>query len=182
MPEPVLQCLPRSAVNLIRVIAGLDLEHKFLPEDLDGDGHNETKCNFAADAFAQAMGVYLIEGRANDKVEWLSSAPAKVLGWEEISAPTAESLEALVAVHIAHGRPVFACYWNPKPRFHPKTGARLVDGKGKPLNRPGHIAFGTPTPAREVGIRIAQAGANNFSCGRVSDGFGNLPVRWFVHD
>lgn len=45
----------------------------------------------------------------------------------------------------------------------------------------GHIALGVPAKYGETGLWIAQAGASNFSCGRLEWGFGHLPVTFWRH-
>lgn len=46
---------------------------------------------------------------------------------------------------------------------------------------PGHVAKVVPTPEHMQGIFSAQAGATNFSCERIENGFGALPIAYWGH-
>jgi hypothetical protein len=90
---------------------------------------------------------------ANATMRWLETHGADH-GWQEAGGAAAERA-------VAAGRPVLAVWLNP-------------DGHG-------HIAVVVPAPG-ESGVHIAQAGRVCFDSAPLADGFGDRPVRFFVHD
>jgi hypothetical protein len=138
-------------------------------------GIGDTYCNIYAMDYAREMGVPLPEylkgggGKiydyldANEAVMWLrgdyqdrEGAPAgPAQGWRRIDA-------------------------NQAAEFASK-GYVVIAGWQNPTGRAGHMAVVRPDSQPDA-IRIAQAGANNFSNGALSDGFGNHePIEFFVH-
>ena len=153
----------RSPELLRAVVAQfeLDAHPRYRARDLTGDGHPETFCNVALAELTAALGclvprilqvgLELRWARANDQVRWLRRAGAH--GWVRCTSDEAQS--AAERGHVA------------------------VVGWENPAG-PGHVALVVPSDGAP-GVWIAQAGATNFSRGRLGSGFGQLPVEFFLH-
>lgn len=97
------------------------------------------------------------ELRVNGMVEWLETHGERN-GWHPISAEEAQA-------RANEGKPAVALWRNPNP------------------GQPGHVGIVRPGEYdTDKGPAIAQAGMQNFNHGHVTDGFGNLPVVYYVHD
>lgn len=167
-------CLPRSADNLTVMVALAEVEtaERYRKRDLTGDDRPETFCNIFVSDVTRWIGAEIPHDLPETRVtehgdritihrwqdvranaEWLRAGNG---GWRACSA--AEASEA-----AEHGRPAVVL-WDPPARAH------------------GHIALLVPSRG-EGGVWIAQAGATNFSRGRLVRGFGNAaPLEWFCHD
>jgi hypothetical protein len=159
----------RSPDALLAVVAQFEVASaaRYQP---GGHGHaTETCCNIFAWDVTRALGaevphwvddagrpVAAGHGRemsANATVRWLETHGA-AHGWREGTATEAE-------VAAASGAPVLAVWLNP-------------DGHG-------HVAVVVPAP-EGGGLHIAQAGASCFDSGPLAQGFGDRPVRFFIHE
>lgn len=146
----------RSAALLALVVGQFcpELAARYQRRDLNGDGQDETFCNFFTADVSTAMGAPVPQLKANEQVAWLTGEEGKRRGWASISE------------HAAIG-----CVGE---------GMLCVVGWADPAGGHGHIAVGVPSLDGEH-LYIAQAGASNFLCRRVTAGFGALPVQFFVH-
>lgn len=150
LPPVIITCMPRSTGNLRQIIDSLELPTAELFQPSLYNNKRRTKCNKAAEAFADAMSVHMPKGLlARQQIEWLASPSSRLMGWFEVNSTTADDYAEL-------GHPVFACWMNPIPE------------------QSSHIAM-----MRSKG-RIAQAGARNFNDGSIAQGFGDRQVRFFV--
>lgn len=145
----------RDAGLLMAILA----EHQFrgfdryAKRDLTGDARPETFCNvFTADV-AEAMGVLLPRKRANEQIAWLAGAGVTEK-WELVPAHAAKAC-------ADQGMLAIATWYN-------RNGPT------------GHVAPLEPSMGRP-GVWIANVGAINFLRGTVEQGFGTLPVSYFVH-
>lgn len=134
-------------------------------------GKNETYCNIFAWDITKAMGAEIphwVDGNgnavpvgqgselsANGAIGWLRNHGSNN-GWRAISAEDAQNM-------ANSGKPVVATWHNPNGIGH------------MGVVRPGEY-----DPAK--GPEMAQAGGRNFNEGHVTDGFGNRPVVYYVHD
>ena len=152
-------CLPRSAANLSDVVGRLDPATNPLwkRRDVTGDGKAETFCNQFLHAALELLECPLPAGQlAREQIAWLDSDVGKAHGWREMA-------RGLAVAAANAGQPVVVGWTNPNPKA------------------PSHVALGIPTPFGEE-FQIAQAGAENFNAGTLRRGFGNLPVRFWVHE
>jgi hypothetical protein len=150
--------LDRSAVRLAFVVAQFQLETalRWKKRDVDGRPGDETFCNFAAVAMTTALGAPLPQLRANEIALWLEGQSLDPhSGWEQIDEHTAQRMadEGQVAVAV----------WQ-----NPQAG------------KPGHIAVLVPS-LDEPGTWIAQAGAVNFTRGKLEKGFGPFKPLFYGH-
>jgi hypothetical protein len=151
-PAPIIPpyCAPRSPGTLLAVVKAVDVEHA---PDLQ-PGHGVTWCNLAVQRFCILLEAPLPPGLlANQQIDWLDSAPARLAGWKPCSMEDAIRYANL-------GQPAIVTYFNPKGH--------------------GHIALCVPTSNTLV-PHIAQAGATCFSDKLLGFGFGSLPVKFFTH-
>jgi LysM repeat protein len=93
----------------------------------------------------------------NAGVNWMLNFGVTRHGWRVASARTAQN-------HANQGKPAVALYKNPSPTHH------------------GHTAIVRPGSLTGQGPASAQAGNVNFNSGHIEDGFGGLPVQYFIHD
>lgn len=146
-----------SADKQRQVINELDVEHS--PRYKAGGG--KTYCNIFVSDFLDAMGLppTHIEGgvefNANMMIEWLGSPKGEGTGW--VKADRADALDAAARGHV-----VLVAYYN--HNINPITKRE----------RPGHIAIVLPEGT------IAQAGRQNFVGKTIREGFGTLPVVFYV--
>ncbi len=112
-----------------------------------------TWCNLFLHDVTKALGCTIPFMRANQQVDWLASIEGAGNGWVEV--PEADAFEA-----ARDGRPAVAVWHNPEPLGH------------------GHVAILRPSA---VGIKIAQAGAYNYSSCNLATGFGHLVPRFFTN-
>ncbi len=166
-----LACMPRSKKELLAVIAQLDPERNYLPEDLTGDGIRETKCNWLAADACFDLGVILPgqtpgpRVKAREQALWLAGPAGRIVGWRWAPAD-----QALFAVN--RGQPALCTWINPDP------------------TRSSHIALGAPELESDDARRklhagenfIAQAGLKCFNNAPVSWGFGARKVDWWIID
>ena len=149
--------LPFGAAKQRQIIKELDVEAS--PRYRAAGG--KTYCNIFVSDFLDALGLppTHVEGgeelNANAMFDWLSSPKGAGTGW--IVADRGTALDAAARGHV-----VLAGYFN--PNISPITK--------KP--RPGHIAIVLPEGT------IAQAGKQNFVGRTIREGFGDLPVVFFV--
>ncbi len=149
--------LPYEPGKQRKVIDELDVEHS--PRYKAAAG--KTYCNIFVSDFLDAMGLppTHVEGgqelNANMMIEWLSSPKGAGTGWVEADRKTA--LDAASRGHV-----VLVTYFN--RNINPLTNKQ----------RPGHIAVVLAEGT------IAQAGRTNFVGKTVREGFGALPVQFFV--
>ena len=165
----------RSAQSLVAVIDQFDVEHcpRYTVRDTTGDGKLDTFCNVFAWDVSRALGAELPhwvddhgkpalarapgarELSANALVGWLHSHGA-AYGWTLVP-------EATARIYALSGHPAFVTWKNPR-------------------GGSGHIAVVKPGPTMGE-PQIAQAGANNFTAGTLSRGFGSAsPLEWWIHD
>ena len=167
---------PRSPEAIANAVLVVDPEHnaELLHHDVDGDGKDETFCNYFVHQVTTLLACQVPKIRANDQIDWLKGEGSAVHGWRQVFPQGA--MEA-----AGRGEPVLVGWKNPEPR-RDSTGKQLLDEHGKPLYRPGHIALVRATPAGERGVWITQAGATNFNLDRLIRGFGNhAPLLFFAH-
>lgn len=138
---------------LINAVAHLDVERapQYQPHDVTGDGRPETFCNFYAADVCRDLGAPLPQRTANEQLAWIVSYEGMRAGWDPCSAKE--------AVRCA------------------EAGMAVVVGCTEQPH--GHIAIVVPGPG--PGVWITQAGAQCFACRPVGAGFGNRPVRYWVH-
>ena len=94
------------------------------------------------------------EFNANVVAQWFSSEAAPLAGWHEASVDDA-------AAHVNKGAPTVIIWNNP--------------------GGIGHVAWLLPSPITGI-FRAAQAGGTNFFDDDYRKGFGNAPVKFYVHD
>ena len=151
------ESLPYGAHKQRQIIKELDVENS--PRYKPGGG--KTYCNIFVSDFLDALGLppTHVEGgeelNANRMFEWLDSPKGAGTGWIRSDRQTA--LDAAARGHV-----VLVTYYN--PTVNPITKAL----------RPGHIAIVLPEGT------IAQAGKSNFVGKTLREGFGGLPVVFFV--
>lgn len=104
----VLACLPRSPEALQKVID--DINPAGAPEyqrrDITGDGVPETFCNKFVQAVCKAMGIVILEAKANATIRWLDSAMGREQGWLECTFDFAKRA-------ASRGELVVVCWENP---------------------------------------------------------------------
>lgn len=180
-------CLPRSRENLIAAVAEVapETNPQLRRRDVTGDGIPETFCNVFVRLALALLGIIIPPLLVNDLAEWFEGPKAKADGW--VNVKTMAEAEQLVE----KGRPVVAVFKAASTSCEPCGGTGQVaagacpgcSGTGKVYHH-GHIALGVPQPippSKVLGMRIAQAGARNFSNGAFTDGFGRRTVRIFTH-
>lgn len=148
-------CVPRSQAAIAEAVDLLDPEHNvlYLPEDLDGDGKDETKCNWFLFDLLVLLDARVPRVRANKQIEYLREEKD---GWRK-----ATPAEAMVAA--VHGQPAVVGWHN-------------NDG---PV---GHVALVRAPPPGEHGVWIAQAGRVPLAHRPLIEGFGHkAPLEFFVH-
>lgn len=169
-------CLPRSPQAIADVVAMVDPENnaELLPHDIDGDGVDETWCSLFIHLLTTLLGCQVPKDFANWQLEWLKTEGSAVHGWRAVTPAGAVAAAAI-------GQPVIVGWKNPEPKKD-KGGKQLVDWKGRPLFKSGHIALVRATPPGEHGVFIAQAGRTNFALGPLIKGFGTkAPLVFFAH-
>lgn len=172
------QCRPRSVDVIAEAVALVDPEHnvELLPHDVDGDGGDETFCNFFVHQVTALLGCPVPQALANDQIDWLKGEGSATHGWRQVFP--AGAIDA-----AKRGQPVVVGWKNPAPRLDKNTGKQMVDSGGKPLFRSGHIALVRAQPQGESGLWIAQAGRSNFNLDKLYRGFGtHAPLLFFAHD
>ncbi len=156
-------CLPRSGETTLALVEKLDPETKYLPEDLDGDGDEETKCNLFVFAFCFYMGVEMPRKLARLQIAWLRGPEGKRAGWRRCTAEV-----GIVRARLGH--PVLATWLNP------------IEAQSS------HVAVGVPelptTDPKRLAHHsepfIAQAGRSCFNNAPVTWGFGTKVVEWWT--
>lgn len=151
----------RSAGDLRAVVEQFQVAscERYRKRDIDGKPGDETFCNIYLREVLAALGVQISRMRANDIYAYLlagSAGAGSGVGWAQVRPWVARALANA-------GYPVVAAWQNPQG--------------------PGHVAMLVPSHT-ELDFDttfIAQAGAANFSYGRLEQGFGNRPVALFCH-
>lgn len=151
----------RTAGDLRAVVEQFDVAtaERYRKRDIDGQPGDETFCNIYVREVLVALGVPTPRMRANDLYSYLLAGSAGAgggVGWAQVSPWVARALANA-------GYPVVAAWQNPQG--------------------PGHVAMLVPSRS-ELDFDttfIAQAGAINFSYGRLEQGFGQRPVAFFCH-
>lgn len=92
----------------------------------------------------------------NAGMDWMLHFGIIKHGWQAASAKAAQN-------HANLGKPAVAMYKNPSPTHH------------------GHTAVIRPGSINSRGPASAQAGSINFNSGHIQDGFGGLPIHYFIH-
>lgn len=153
--QPVPACLPRSRETLEGLVSARDVEKN--PDYQPGGGF--TWCNkYVRDLLADLGLPFPAEVQfAHQQIDYLSGPRGSIAGWDECEPGEAQA-------HANQGRPVLACYRNPKT---PPAGHS-------------HIALLVPADTT-LRVYITQAGARNYANTSVDRGFGKLPVRYFWH-
>lgn len=143
---------PAEAIDAIDFARNPVLQRR----DIDGDGKDETCCNFAVKAAADKCGVPMITGRARDMLSDIDRAAWRGGPWYAVTEQVA--------------------------RLAANAGLFVVAGWVNPnATVPSHIALCRPTPAVATRIHIGQAGRTNFNDGPVTAGFGDLPVKFWIY-
>lgn len=147
----------RSAAELRAVVEQFKTEssERYRKRDVDGRPGDETFCNFFVRDVLLALSVSLKWPlRANEFHAYLQHGGA---GWAEVP-------EWVAQVLANSGFPVLAVWTNP-------------------MGPHGHVALLVPSRNEldKDTTFIAQAGAINFSYGRLEQGFGKRPVVFFAH-
>lgn len=146
----------RTPERLLAIVAEHHLRGhgRYTPRDVTGDGRPETWCNLFAQDIAEAMSSVLPRyTRANELLAWLP-AEGREFGWEQVPAHVAQRMA--------------------------DVGQLALAGWASGDARPGHLAVLVPSLG-EPGTWVAQAGAANFTRGRLEAAFGTRPVVFFAH-
>jgi hypothetical protein len=148
----------RSAAELRGIVAQFQVDTclRYKKRDLDGKPGDETCCNYFVREVLGALGLPMQRMRANQIYDYLLKGHVTGNGWDQVPQWVGRALANA-------GYPVVAAWENPQG--------------------PGHV--GIVVPSRNELDKdttfIAQAGAVNFSYGRVEQGFGPRPVAYFAH-
>lgn len=144
----------RSPELLQRIVDQFEVEttERYRRRDVTGDGKSESFCNIFVSDVTRALSCEIPKQLANAMTDWLDNF-GRQYGWFRVDRDLAWYLS--------------------------KTGVPIVAGWKNPAGGHGHVALLVPPP--DGALWCAQAGSKNFSRGRLVDGFGSAPARFWAH-